>query len=161
MSLNFNTTSEMLHFVRNMSANDYAKVLHTEFGYDVPAESQPWQVEFFTKYLIQGRHNGLVGVELEKYAMEKTIEVDKKFYVSLKEGAVISEPKKEYARVEVTAPVAKKDGRGRPQKHTGADGEVRFIESRKVWIGFFGGKVVANSSSEKAVKRILLAKYGV
>lgn len=41
------------------------------------------------------------------------------------------------------------------KKYIGADGEVRFIPERGVFIGFFGGKVVATRNNKSAVENYL------
>lgn len=40
-------------------------------------------------------------------------------------------------------------------KHTGADGEVKFVEHRNLFIGFFGGKVVVTKKTEEACLAVL------
>ena len=36
------------------------------------------------------------------------------------------------------------------QKHTGADGEVKFVEHRNLFVGFWGGRVVVTKRTEAA-----------
>lgn len=40
-------------------------------------------------------------------------------------------------------------------KHSGADGEVKFVAHRNVYVGFMGGKVVVTKKSEAACKTFL------
>lgn len=47
------------------------------------------------------------------------------------------------------------------QKHTGADGEIKFVEHRNLYVGFFGGKVVVTKRTEEACKKVLSTEYGV
>ena len=56
---------------------------------------------------------------------------------------------------------AKKAAPARPaarQKHTGADGEVKFVEHRNLFVGFWGGKVVVTKRTEAACVEFLIAR---
>ena len=53
---------------------------------------------------------------------------------------------------------AKKAVPARPaarQKHTGVDGEVKFVEHRSLYVGFWGGKVVVTKRTEAACREFL------
>jgi hypothetical protein len=57
---------------------------------------------------------------------------------------------------------AKKAAPARPaarQKHTGADGEVKFVEHRSLYVGFWGGKVVVTKRTEAACREFLAKVY--
>lgn len=41
------------------------------------------------------------------------------------------------------------------QKHTGADGEVKYVEHRKLYIGFMGGKVVVTKRTAEQCREFL------
>ena len=41
------------------------------------------------------------------------------------------------------------------QKHTGADGEVKFVEHRSLYVGFWGGRVVVTKRTEAACREFL------
>jgi hypothetical protein len=41
------------------------------------------------------------------------------------------------------------------QKHTGADGEVKFVAHRNLFVGFWGGKVVVTKRTEAACREFL------
>jgi hypothetical protein len=43
------------------------------------------------------------------------------------------------------------------QKHTGADGEVKFVAHRNLFVGFWGGKVVVTKRTEAACVEFLKA----
>ena len=43
------------------------------------------------------------------------------------------------------------------QKHTGADGEVKFVEHRSLYVGFWGGRVVVTKRTEAACVEFLKA----
>lgn len=63
------------------------------------------------------------------------------------------------------APVPASKLKGMPkvsqrQKHTGADGEVKFVEHRNIWIGFFGGRAVIKRSTAEACREALKAQFG-
>jgi hypothetical protein len=45
------------------------------------------------------------------------------------------------------------------QKHTGADGEVKFVEHRNLYVGFYGGKVVVTKRTAEACKEVLRAQF--
>ena len=47
------------------------------------------------------------------------------------------------------------------QKHTGADGEIKFVEHRNLFVGFWGGKVVVTKRTAEACKEFLQATYSV
>jgi hypothetical protein len=46
-------------------------------------------------------------------------------------------------------------------KYAGADGEIKFIEHRSIYVGFFGGKPVAKSKTEAGCRAILKRVYNV
>ena len=53
---------------------------------------------------------------------------------------------------------AKKAAPAKPaarQKHVGADGEVKFVEHRSLYVGFWGGKVVVTKRTEAACREFL------
>ena len=54
-------------------------------------------------------------------------------------------------KVAVKAPVR--------QRHTGADGEVKFVEHRNLYVGFFGGKVVVTKRTKEACLEVLRKDY--
>jgi len=44
------------------------------------------------------------------------------------------------------------------QKHVGADGEVKFVEHRSLYVGFWGGRVVVTKRTEAACVEFLKAR---
>ena len=46
------------------------------------------------------------------------------------------------------------------QKHTGADGEVKFVATRNLYIGFMGGKVVVTKRTEAGCHAFLANMQG-
>ena len=46
------------------------------------------------------------------------------------------------------------------QKHTGADGEIKFVEHRNLFVGFWGGKVVITKRTEAQCREFLIKEYG-
>jgi hypothetical protein len=65
------------------------------------------------------------------------------------------------AVVAVPKALAKKAAPARPaarQKHTGADGEVKFVAHRNLFVGFWGGKVVVTKRTEAACVEFLKAR---
>ncbi len=47
------------------------------------------------------------------------------------------------------------------QKHTGADGEVKFVEHRNLYVGFFGGKVVVTKRTKEQCLEVLRTQYNM
>jgi hypothetical protein len=45
------------------------------------------------------------------------------------------------------------------QKHTGADGEIKFVEHRNLYIGFHGGKVVVTKRTQEQCAEVLRKDY--
>jgi hypothetical protein len=46
------------------------------------------------------------------------------------------------------------------QKHTGADGEIKFVEHRNLFVGFWGGKVVVTKRTEAQCREFLVTEHG-
>ena len=65
---------------------------------------------------------------------------------------VVSVPKAPAKKAAPAKPVAR-------QKHTGADGEVKFVEHRNLFVGFWGGKVVVTKRTEAACREFLAKVY--
>ena len=61
-------------------------------------------------------------------------------------------------KVEKAAPTKKASVR---QKHTGADGEIKFVEHRDLFVGFFGGKVVVTKRTAEACKEVLRTQFNL
>lgn len=59
-------------------------------------------------------------------------------------------------------PAAKKTVARAPvrQKHTGADGEIKFVEHRGLYIGFWGGRVVVTKRTAEQCQEFLSSTYG-
>lgn len=68
------------------------------------------------------------------------------------ESKVTAPAKKAVAKKVVKAPVR--------QKHTGADGEIKFVEHRNLFVGFMGGKVVVTKRTEAQCREFLATTYG-
>jgi hypothetical protein len=47
------------------------------------------------------------------------------------------------------------------QKHTGADGEIKFVEHRNLFVGFMGGKVVVTKRTAEACKEVLRKEFNI
>ena len=48
---------------------------------------------------------------------------------------------------------------GTRQKHTGADGEVKFVEHRNLYVGFYGGRVVVTKRTQEQCLEVLRKDY--
>ena len=64
--------------------------------------------------------------------------------------AVVAVPKAPAKKATPAKPAAR-------QKHTGADGEVKFVEHRNLYVGFWGGRVVVTKRTEAACVEFLKA----
>ena len=62
--------------------------------------------------------------------------------------AVVAVPKAPAKKATPAKPAAR-------QKHTGADGEVKFVEHRNLFVGFWGGRVVVTKRTEAACVEFL------
>lgn len=61
------------------------------------------------------------------------------------------------------ARVKPQDLKGLPtkrQKHFGADGEIKFVEHRGLFVGFFGGRVVVTKRTREACQEFLTQVHG-
>lgn len=84
-----------------------------------------------------------------------------------KHGFDNAQPKVAPAKTEATAPakavkkattakVAKAPTR---QRHTGADGEVKFVDHRNLYVGFYGGRVVVTKRTKEQCLEVLRKDY--
>mgnify|MGYP003347682669 CR=1 FL=1 len=92
----------------------------------------------------------------------------KKLFALLLVSALVSpafaadEKKAEPAKKAVAKKVPAKKTATKPavrQKHFGADGEVKFLEHRNLFIGFFGGKVVVTKRTQEQCLEVLRNEY--
>lgn len=68
--------------------------------------------------------------------------------------AKAEKPTKAPAKTVTTKPTAR-------QKHTGADGEIKFVAHRHLYVGFMGGKVVVTKRTVDACRVVLLEQFGI
>jgi hypothetical protein len=47
------------------------------------------------------------------------------------------------------------------QKHVGADGEVKFVAHRDLWLGFFGGRAVVKARTQNACAALLKKHFDI
>ena len=45
------------------------------------------------------------------------------------------------------------------QRHTGANGEIKFVEHRNLYVGFWGGRVVVTKRTQEACLAVLQKDY--
>jgi hypothetical protein len=50
---------------------------------------------------------------------------------------------------------------GARQKHTGADGAIKFVAHRNLYVGFMGGKVVVTKRTVEACQKVLIEQFGI
>jgi len=68
--------------------------------------------------------------------------------------AKAEKPAKAPAKTATAKPAAR-------QKHTGADGEIKFVTHRNLYVGFMGGKVVVTKRTVDACRAVLLEQFGI
>jgi hypothetical protein len=107
--------------------------------------------------------NQLPGVEVQRLiatwgkSPAEIAKYDKKHGFKNESVAVPAKAEKSTAKAE--KPAKKTSTASVRQKHTGADGEVKFVEHRNLFIGFFGGKVVVTKRTAEACKEVLRTQY--
>ena len=78
---------------------------------------------------------------------------------------VVKDPTVQVPVIKTLAPKATAKEAAKPanraRKHTGRDGEVKFVAHRNIWIGFAGGRAVIKRSTQKACREALKAQFGV
>lgn len=57
------------------------------------------------------------------------------------------------------APAKKVAAKVTRQRHHGADGEVKFVPHRNLYVGFWAGKVVVTKRTEEACRVFLAAEF--
>jgi hypothetical protein len=73
---------------------------------------------------------------------------------------VVPPPAKEEVKAEPKKSVPAKKAPMR-QKHTGANGEIKFVEHRNLYIGFWGSKVVVTKRTREQCQEFLSTTYGI
>lgn len=71
------------------------------------------------------------------------------------EKSVVKTPQTKTVTVTVKKSELKKPTQVKRQKHTGADGEVKYVEHRKLYIGFMGGRVVVTKRTAEQCREFL------
>jgi hypothetical protein len=119
--------------------------------------------------------NQLPGTEVKRLLAtwgmtpEQIAKYDKKHgFVNSAPKAQVPVPAEKTAKTAKTAkpvvsPVAKKTA-AKPvarQKHTGADGAIKFVAHRNLYVGFIGGKVVVTKRTVEACSVFLLENFGI
>ena len=110
--------------------------------------------------------NQLPGTEVKRLiatwgmSPEQIAKYDKKHgFQTSAPKAKVAETKPAPAKAEKPAKAPAKKVATR-QKHTGADGEVKFVEHRNLYVGFMGGKVVVTKRTEAQCREFLATNYG-
>jgi hypothetical protein len=73
--------------------------------------------------------------------------------------AVVASAVKTAAKKVAVKKVAKAPAKVTRQKHTGADGEIKFVEHRNLFVGFFGGKVVVTKRTKEQCAEVLRNEF--
>lgn len=84
-----------------------------------------------------------------------------------KHGFDNAQPKAAPAKTEAKAPAkavkkattAKVTKAPTRQRHTGADGEVKFVDHRNLYVGFYGGRVVVTKRTKEQCLEVLRKDY--
>ncbi len=112
---------------------------------------------------------GMTDRQIANYDAKHGFETKPKAHVSNTDNPVDFPKTKSATKTEATTPakavkkattVATKKAPTR-QKHTGADGEVKFVEHRNLYVGFMGGKVVVTKRTEAQCRDFLSTNFGV
>ena len=91
---------------------------------------------------------------IAKYDKKHGIEhVPLKVPAPVAKTATKSAPVKKTATKKVTVKAAVR------QKHFGADGEIKFVEHRNLYVGFYGGRVVVTKRTEAQCREVLRNEY--
>jgi hypothetical protein len=134
-------------------------MLEESFGVaDIPETAEPYQKEYFFKYLVQGQYLGLTGDELYGYAFRKVVDHDAKFPWFTRPTEVVSETGA------VVAPKATKTAKASGTKKVrkaGVDGTAVFLEHRQKWVGYAEGRIVTTQLTEAKVLEVLKAKWNL
>ena len=147
----FTSQAEMIGFLRAVPDDaNYAKMLG-DFGYVPPEDADAHTVQYFWKYLVQGRYYGKTGSDLEQYAVAG-VEKHAKTFPWLKNPKIVTP-----TTPAVSVVVKKESSRQKVDKSDG----VRFLAHRGVWIGCVGGKCVVTKKTEEKCKEVLRVKFGM
>ena len=89
---------------------------------------------------------------------EQIAKYDRKHGYTNTAAVTTVEPKKAPAKVKAApAEVRPKTTR---QRHTGANGEVKFVEHRNLYVGFWEGRVVVTKRTREQCLAVLQKDYG-
>lgn len=66
----------------------------------------------------------------------------------------------DFPKTEKKTPAKKTAAKPTRQRHTGADGEVKFVPHRSLYVGFWGGRVVVTKRTREACLAVLQKDYG-
>ena len=115
--------------------------------------------------------NQLPGTEVKRLLAtwgmtpEQIAKYDKKHgFVNAAPKLVAPIPAAVPAKAEKPAKAPAKTATAKPtarQKHTGADGEIKFVTHRNLYVGFLGGKVVVTKRTVDACRAVLLEQFGI
>ena len=115
--------------------------------------------------------NQLPGTEVKRLlatwgmAPEQIAKYDKKHgFVNTAPKSVAPIPAAVPAKAEKPAKSPAKTVAAKPtarQKHTGADGAIKFVAHRNLYVGFMGGKVVVTKRTVDACRAVLLEQFGI
>ena len=115
--------------------------------------------------------NQLPGTEVKRLlatwgmAPEQIAKYDKKHgFVNTAPKSVAPIPAAVPAKAEKPAKAPAKTVAAKPtarQKHTGADGAIKFVAHRNLYVGFMGGKVVVTKRTVDACQTVLLEQFGI
>ena len=115
--------------------------------------------------------NQLPGTEVKRLlatwgmAPEQIAKYDKKHgFVNTAPKSVAPIPAAVPAKAEKPAKAPAKTVAAKPtarQKHTGADGAIKFVAHRNLYVGFMGGKVVVTKRTVDACQKVLLEQFGI
>jgi hypothetical protein len=154
----FTSQSDMINFIRDIpdSAN-FAAMLKDDFGVDAPISAASYQKIYLWKYLVQGAFLGKDQSELMAYAaagVEKLVKTLPHLKTKDEFATAASVVKT------ATSNVRRIGGRGKSSAAKEVDGTVKFLEHRKVWVGYAAGKIQCSKKTEQAAIDYIRIKFG-
>jgi hypothetical protein len=85
---------------------------------------------------------------------EQIARYDRKHGFTATESVTIKKVVKEATKAPAKVPV-----KASRQRHTGNDGEIKFVEHRNLYVGFWGGRVVVTKRTKEQCLEVLQKDY--
>jgi hypothetical protein len=146
----FISGTDMVGFLRALPENaDYQNMLKSDFGIDAPENAAPFHMEYYYKYLVQGRYLGKQDDELRTYAYNKVLKFAEDFPHVIQKFVpnerVIEKPRAYRKSADAQ----------------GMHGVIVWNEKFGKYDGYVNGKVVTRASSAEKCNQTMVKKHGV